>query len=161
MIMLMNLHSAITPGDVRAILSRLDAELYDETIPFEATARRMIAVSETVAEMIAALREALAELSLALTTFLPRTLVAIGIAALQSNATGYDNTAVGREALSQSNATDNTAVGAQALQVQAAAHRPQAGRLQVAAALRLCHAPQDRPAHQILARPQRVFHGSG
>lgn len=33
-------------------------------------------------EMIAALREALAELSLALTTFLPRALVAIGIAAL-------------------------------------------------------------------------------
>ena len=52
--MLVNLHSAITPGDVRAILSQLDAELYDEAIPFEATARRMIAVSETVAEMIAA-----------------------------------------------------------------------------------------------------------
>ena len=43
----------LTPAKIRASLRHLDAELYDETIPFEATAARLLSVTDTVAQMIA------------------------------------------------------------------------------------------------------------
>lgn len=44
----------LTPAMVRATLRHVDAELYDDAIPFEDTAARMLSVTETVAQMIAA-----------------------------------------------------------------------------------------------------------
>lgn len=42
------------PNDIRSSLTLLDAELYDDAIPFEDTARRLISVSEVAAQVIAA-----------------------------------------------------------------------------------------------------------
>ncbi len=39
---------------IRAVLKRLDAELYDEHVPFEGTHRRMISMSDAAANAVVA-----------------------------------------------------------------------------------------------------------
>lgn len=45
--------ASLTAASVRGTLRLLDAELYEEAIPFEGTAARLVSIADTVAQMIA------------------------------------------------------------------------------------------------------------